>query len=96
MAKNLLNMMEKIMDPNIIDYYIVNCAIPSIITICYQIDFGKPYGGVPQPGTHRGLSKVRFDSLFRGINCMLLSCMVKDTLSKYEIRKPSPFHVCAP
>ena len=39
-----LNMIEK-MDPNIIDYYnIINCAIPSIITIenCYQIDFGKP------------------------------------------------------
>ena len=32
------------MDPNIIDYYIINCAIPSIITIenRYQIDFGKP------------------------------------------------------
>ena len=44
MAKKSLNMMEKMMDPNIIDYYIINCAIPSIITIenCYQIDFGKP------------------------------------------------------
>mgnify|MGYP001803983307 CR=1 FL=1 len=32
------------MDFNIIDYYIINCTIPSIITIenCYQIDFGKP------------------------------------------------------
>ena len=32
------------MDPNIIDYYIINCAIPSIITFenRYQIDFGKP------------------------------------------------------
>ena len=34
------------MDPNIniIDYYIINCAIPSIITIeyHYQIGFGKP------------------------------------------------------
>ena len=32
------------MDPNIIDYYLINCAIPSIITIenRYQIDFGKP------------------------------------------------------
>ena len=38
-----LNMMENIMDPNIIDYYINNCAIPSIIKIeSYQIDFGKP------------------------------------------------------
>ena len=44
MAKKSLNIIEKMMDPNIIDYYIINCAIPSIITIknCYQIDFGKP------------------------------------------------------
>ena len=44
MAKKSLNMIEKMMDPNIIDYYIINCAIPSIITIenCYQINFGKP------------------------------------------------------
>ena len=44
MAKKSLNMMEKIMDPNIIDYNIINCAIPSIISIenRYQIDFGKP------------------------------------------------------
>ena len=44
MAEKSLNMMEKMMDPNIIDYYIINCAIPSIVTIenCYQIDFGKP------------------------------------------------------
>ena len=37
-------MIEKMMDPNIIDYYIIDCAIPSIITIenRYQIDFGKP------------------------------------------------------
>ena len=38
-------MMEKMMDPNIIVYYIINCAIPSIITISqigYQIDFDKP------------------------------------------------------
>ena len=36
--------MEKMMDPNIIDYYIINCAIPSIITIenRYQTDFGNP------------------------------------------------------
>ena len=26
-------MIEKMMDPNIIDYYVINCAIPSIITI---------------------------------------------------------------
>ena len=44
MAKKLLNMIGKKMDPDIIDYYINNCAIPSIITIenRYQIDFGKP------------------------------------------------------
>ena len=47
--------MEKMMDPNIIDYYIyyiyyidyiINCAIPSIITIenRSQIEFGKPDG----------------------------------------------------
>ena len=46
MAKKSLNMIEKMMDPNIIDYYIINCAIQSIITIenLYQIDFGKPDG----------------------------------------------------
>ena len=44
MAKKPLNMIEKMMDPNMIDYYIINFAIPSIITIenRYQIDFGKP------------------------------------------------------
>ena len=33
MAKKSLNMIEKMMDPKIIDYYIINCAIPSTITI---------------------------------------------------------------
>ena len=46
MAKKTLNMIEKMMGPNVIDYYIINCAIPSIITIAiknrYQIGFGKP------------------------------------------------------
>ena len=44
MAKKSLNMMEKMMDPHIIDYYIINCAITLIITIenRYQIDFGRP------------------------------------------------------
>ena len=44
MARKSLNMIEKMMDPNIIDHYIINRAIPSIITIenRYQIDFGKP------------------------------------------------------
>ena len=44
MAKKLLNMMEKMMDANIIDYYIINYAIPSKIAIKnrYQINFGKP------------------------------------------------------
>ena len=44
MAKKSLNIIEKMMDPNIIDYYIIKCAIPSIITIenRNQIDFGKP------------------------------------------------------
>ena len=37
-------MMEKMKDPNIIDYYITNRAIPSTITIenRNQIDFGMP------------------------------------------------------
>ena len=35
-------MIEKMMDPNIIDYYIIKCAIPSKIENRYQIDFGKP------------------------------------------------------
>ena len=44
MAKKSLNMIEKMMDTNIIDCCIINCAMPSIITIenRYQIDFGKP------------------------------------------------------
>ena len=44
MAEKSLNMMVKMMYPNIIDYYIINCAIPSIIIIenRYQIDFGMP------------------------------------------------------
>ena len=44
MAKKSSNMIERMMDPNIIDYYMISCAIPSIITIenRYQIDFGKP------------------------------------------------------
>ena len=43
MAKQSLNMREKMMDPNIKDYYIIDWAILSIITIenRYQIDFGK-------------------------------------------------------
>ena len=32
MPKKSLNMIEKMMDPNIIEIYIINCAIPSIIT----------------------------------------------------------------
>ena len=31
MAKKQLNMMEKMMDPNFIDYYIIDYAIPLII-----------------------------------------------------------------
>ena len=42
MAEKSLNMKGKMMDSNIIDYYIINCAIPSIIENRYQIDFGKP------------------------------------------------------
>ena len=44
MAKKSLNMIGKMMDPNIIDYYIINFTIPSIITIenRYQVNFGKP------------------------------------------------------
>ena len=44
MAEKSLNMMGKMMYPNMIDYNIINCAIPSIITIenHYQIDFGTP------------------------------------------------------
>ena len=48
MAEKSLNMVEKMMDPNITDYYIIDCAIPSKIAIKnrYQIDFGKPAGCV--------------------------------------------------
>ena len=51
MAKKSLSMMEKMMYPNIIDYYVISCAIPAIITITtenrYQIDFGLPGGHRP-------------------------------------------------
>ena len=33
MAKKQLNIMEKMMDATFIDYYIIDCAILSIITI---------------------------------------------------------------
>ena len=39
MAKKSLNVMEKMMDPNIIDYFIISCAIPLIITLKNR---GKP------------------------------------------------------
>ena len=44
MAKKIIEYDRKDDGANIIDYYIINCAIPSIITIenRYQIDFGKP------------------------------------------------------
>ena len=48
MAKKSLNMIEKMMDPNIIDYYIINYLIPSIMKIenRYRINFGKPVNKV--------------------------------------------------
>ena len=57
MAQKSLNMIEKMMVPNIIEYYIINCAIPSIITIKnrYQIDFGKP--------AYRGGITVKFHQI---------------------------------
>ena len=60
MAEKSLNMKGKMMDPNIIDYYIINCAIPSIITIenRYQIDFGKPGRGYVLYA-HAHLDRVR-------------------------------------
>ena len=46
MDKKSLNMIEKMMDPNIIDYmyYIINCAIPSMVTIENRslLNFGEP------------------------------------------------------
>ena len=46
MAQKPLNMVEKMIDANIIDYmyYIINCAIPSMVTIENRslINFGKP------------------------------------------------------
>ena len=43
--------MGKVMDPNVhvIDYYTINCAIASKITIeyPYQVDFGSPGCDVP-------------------------------------------------
>ena len=50
-------MIENMMDPNIIDYNIINCAIPSMITIenHYQINFGKPVCG---PYLHEDLDSI--------------------------------------
>ena len=49
MTKESLKMTEKMMDPNIIDYDIINYAIPSIIAIknCDQINFGKLETNLP-------------------------------------------------
>ena len=43
MAQKQLNMVGKVMDPNLINYNIINCAIPSKITIeyRYQNEFGN-------------------------------------------------------
>ena len=60
MAIKSLNMIEKMMDTNIhvIDYHVINCSIPSIITIQnrYQIDFGKPGHGCVKCHLHQELS----------------------------------------
>ena len=66
MAEKSLNMMEKMRDPNIIDYYIINCAIPSVITIenRYLIDFGKPgYVAYHKAEFHQTLNFVIFVTL---------------------------------
>ena len=67
MAKKSLNMMERMMDPNIIDYYIINCAIPSIFTIenRYQIDFGKPVDALYLIPDCNRLNSVRCLGLMR-------------------------------
>ena len=68
LAKKSLNIIEKIMDPNIIDYYIINYAIPSIITIenHYQIDFGKP---VPIPHSeHTHANQMRYANFASACN----------------------------
>ena len=33
MAKKTIEYDKKMMDPNIIDYYLINCAVPSLITM---------------------------------------------------------------
>ena len=37
-------MIAKMTDPNLIDHYLIDCAIPlkSAIENCYHIDFGNP------------------------------------------------------
>ena len=68
MAKKQLNMMEKMVDANLIDYYIINCAISSIITMenPYQIDFGNPV-------QHLYSANERIVALlFEEIHCKLL------------------------
>ena len=65
MAKKSLDVIEKMMDPNIIAYYIINCAMPSIITIenLYQINFGKPGGSFMNIS-----SSAYFQKSWRGLN----------------------------
>ena len=84
MAKKSLNMIEKMMDLNIIDYYIINCAIPSIITIenRYQIDFGKPaYSGRLQIITRFPKRKYRNAQKYNCTISFLSACQGRLLLS---------------
>ena len=58
-------MIEKMMDPDQIDYYMINCAIPSIITIknCYQIDFSKP--------VHDNIKNIPISKYFDNLTMLL-------------------------
>ena len=78
-------MIEKMMDPNIIDYYIINCAIPSIITIenRYQIDFGKPS---TEPG-HNSTLKVVLASYC--LHTFLIFCFRSSFISELGSKEAS-------
>ena len=58
-------MNEKMMNPDIIDYYMFNCTIPSIITIknCYQIDFSKP--------VHDNIKNIPISKYFDNLTMLL-------------------------
>ena len=58
-------MIKKMMDPDQIDNYMINCAKSSIITIekCYQIDFSKP--------VHDNIKNILISEYFDNLTTLL-------------------------